>query len=119
MLKILRLLLIVNLTLAYGELIHAGGFKTAGIASAHPLATKAGYEILEQGGNAFDAAVTVSAVLSVVEPYSSGLGGGGFFLPFARKSPSPLVPSTRGGEAAPPCALHGWKWGRLHRGCPF
>ena len=79
MLKILRLLLIVNLTFAYSEHIHAEGFKTSGIASAHPLATKAGYEILEQG-EMLDAAVTVSAVLSVVEPYSSGLGGGGFFL---------------------------------------
>ncbi|MDQ3495567.1 MAG: gamma-glutamyltransferase [Pseudomonadota bacterium] len=52
----------------------------AAIASAHGLATDAGMAVLRDGGNAFDAAITVSAVLSVVEPISSGLGGGGFFL---------------------------------------
>ena len=56
------------------------------IASGHALATEAGLEMLRAGGNAFDAAVAVSSTLSVVEPISSGLGGGGFFLLHDAKS---------------------------------
>ncbi|HAI58388.1 MAG TPA: gamma-glutamyltransferase [Xanthomonadaceae bacterium] len=52
----------------------------AAIASANAQATDVGMAVLRKGGNAFDAAVAVSAALGLVEPESSGIGGGGFFL---------------------------------------
>ena len=50
------------------------------IATANPLATEAGYQILKSGGSALDAAIAVQMVLTLVEPQSSGIGGGGFLL---------------------------------------
>lgn len=59
------------------KLVHAKKFM---VASANPLASEAGYAILKRGGNAMDAMVAVQTTLSLVEPQSSGLGGGAFVL---------------------------------------
>jgi gamma-glutamyltranspeptidase/glutathione hydrolase len=78
---------------------------TAGVAAANPLAVDAGLEILAAGGSAADAAVAVQAMLGLVEPQSSGLGGGGFLLFYdaaARK-----VTAFDGRETAPRGATPG------------
>ena len=76
----------------------------AAIASAHPLASQAGVEILANGGNAFDAAVAVSAALGVVEAVGSGLGGGGLFL--LHRESDGLRVMIDGREVAPSAAEH-------------
>ena len=54
--------------------------KQRGVAAANPLASDAGYQVLQAGGTAVDAAIAVQMVLSLVEPQSSGIGGGAFLL---------------------------------------
>jgi gamma-glutamyltranspeptidase/glutathione hydrolase len=73
--------------------------RTYMVVTANPLASKAGCDILRAGGNAADAAVTVQAVLGLVEPQSSGIGGGAFMLHY-NASTKALV-AYDGRETAP------------------
>ena len=93
-----RFCLIILFTF-FVQVLHAGEPGKAAIASAHYLATEAGHEILAQGGNAFDAAVAVSAVLAVVEQTSSGIGGGAFWV--LRRASDGFEVMIDGRETAP------------------
>jgi len=75
------------------------------VAAANPLAVEAGIEILEAGGSAVDAAVAVQLVLGLVEPQSSGIGGGAFMLYF--DADSRKIKSFDGRETAPAEATPG------------
>lgn len=70
------------------------------VASANPLSTDAGYQVLKAGGSAIDAAVAVQMVLTLVEPQSSGIGGGAFLLHAAGRD----VTAWDGRETAPAAA---------------
>ncbi|MGY6411535.1 MAG: gamma-glutamyltransferase [Alkalilacustris sp.] len=72
------------------------------VVTAHPLATEAGHAILAAGGTAADAAVAVQAMLTLVEPQSSGLGGGGFVLHW--EAATATLTSYDGRETAPMAA---------------
>lgn len=72
------------------------------VVTANPLATQAGCDVLAKGGTAMDAAVAVQAVLGLVEPQSSGLGGGAFMLHY--RASTNTVQSYDGRETAPAAA---------------
>jgi gamma-glutamyltranspeptidase/glutathione hydrolase len=75
------------------------------IAAANPLATAAGYQMLHEGGSAVDAAVATQLVLGLVEPQSSGIGGGAFMMYFDAHAPrATAVKAFDGRETAPAAA---------------
>ena len=76
--------------------------KNGAVASCNWYASKAGLEILKEGGNAFDAAAAVAYTLGVAEPYFSGLGGGGFMTIYSAKDDKVSVLDFR--ETAPAAA---------------
>jgi len=72
------------------------------VVAAHPLAARAGYDVLKRGGSAVDAAIAVELVLNLVEPQSSGIGGGGFLLHYAARDGE--LEAYDGRETAPAAA---------------
>ncbi|MCY7337080.1 MAG: gamma-glutamyltransferase [Chamaesiphon sp.] len=77
---IASLLLLLSSTPIFAAFPRPTNSQNGMVTSAHPLATEAGVEILKRGGNAIDAAVATTLAISVVEPFSAGIGGGGFLL---------------------------------------
>ncbi|MDG1438590.1 MAG: gamma-glutamyltransferase, partial [Emcibacteraceae bacterium] len=79
-------------------------FNNQMVVAANPYAAKAGLEILKRGGSAVDAAVAVETTLSLVEPQSSGIGGGAFLLHFDPEKPSTQQLNFYDGREAAPMA---------------
>ena len=85
------------------------------VAAANPLATEAGYQMLKAGGSAIDAAIAVQMVLTLVEPQSSGIGGGAFLL----HSSGTKVEAFDGRETAPSSANENLFMGADGKPMPF
>jgi gamma-glutamyltranspeptidase/glutathione hydrolase len=93
----------------------AGPFKAV-VSAANPLASEAGLAILKQGGTAADAAIATMLALTVVEPQSSGIGGGGFIIYQPAKGPPGTID---GRERAPGVASPGQFMGADGKPMPF
>jgi gamma-glutamyltranspeptidase/glutathione hydrolase len=87
------------------------------VAAAHPLAVSAGREILRQGGSALDAAIAVQMVLNLVEPQSSGIGGGAFLVHY--DATSRRIVTYDGRETAPAAMSPTWFLGEDGKPLPF
>ena len=105
-LRALRLVLIASLSVATSvaaakapPATPVAAKQTAAVVAANPLAVEAGTEILRKGGSAVDAAVAIQAMLGLVEPQSSGLGGGSFMMYYDAKTRQ--VTALDGREKAP------------------
>ncbi len=83
--QLISFIAIVLLAIVPAQAKHHEEKNVGTAASAHPEATKAGFEMLQAGGSATDAAMAMMLALTVVEPQSSGIGGGGFFLHYDAK----------------------------------
>ena len=92
----------VGITASAAETAPPARAKTAMIAAANPHAARAGQDILAAGGSAIDAAIAAQMVLGLVEPQSSGIGGGGFLLHF--NATTGAIESFDGRETAPAAA---------------
>ena len=101
--RLRRLLLFLLLAAAaHADAREAVSAKRYIVAAAHPLAVEAGVEMLAKGGSAMDAAIAVQMVLGLVEPESSGIGGGAFLLYWSEEEKA--LRSYDGRETAPAAA---------------
>ncbi len=89
---------------------------TGMVSAADPRAAEAGAQMLRQGGSATDAAIATMLTLTVVEPQSSGIGGGGFYV---RSAPDGKVETLDGRETAPGAAKPDWFLGADGKPLPF